>query len=95
MIKNILIASATKPKPGYSWDTVFDEVRKGALQFNCVVMGGIVTHGPGCINMGLKVVGINEKNIDIFGKALCMAFMPAKWCDTPSEIKDGFIVELD
>jgi hypothetical protein len=95
MIKNILIAAAIKPLPGKTWQGLYDCIRRGATDFNCVVMGGIVTGGRGCINMGLKIQGDNEKSIDVFGKQLCLAMMPAKWGDTPSIVEDGFICDIE
>ena len=93
MIKNILIASATKPVNGKTWEDLYNMIRAEAKPFNCAVIGGVVAPGPGCINLGLKIHGDNEKSVDVFGKAICMAMMPAKWGDTVSEIADGFTVE--
>jgi len=95
MIRNILIAAAVKPVPGNSWQDLYDAICHGAIDFNCIVLGGIVTHGPGCINMGLKILGDNETSIDVFGKQLCLAMMPAKWGGTSDPIADGFICELE
>jgi len=94
MIKNILIASATETIEGKTWQDLYTQVCIAASSMDCTVLGGIVTSGPGCINMGLKVHAINETQLDTFGKALCMAMMPAKWGNTNDEIKDGFIDNL-
>lgn len=94
MIKNILIAAAVKPIEGKNWSDLYRVIQVAALDFNCVVLGGIVTGGPGCINMGLKLHGPNESRINDFGKAVCLSMMPSKWCDTPDEIKDGFVDNL-
>jgi hypothetical protein len=95
MIKNILIAAAVKPVSGMTFEDVYNTIRGEAKMFNCVVLGGIWTYGPGCTNLGLKIHGDNESSIDSFGKALCMALMPAKWGDTSDSIEDGFICELE
>jgi len=94
MVKNILIAAAIKPIEGKTFQDVYNLIRASAKEFNCTVMGGIWTHGRGCTNLGLKIHG-ECNSIDTFGQALCMAMMPAKWCDTPDEIEDGFICELE
>ena len=95
MIKNILIAAAVKPIRGASFEDVYNLIRAEAGAFNCTVMGGIWTHGRGCTNLGLKIHGDNESSIDSFGHSLCLALMPAKWCDTPDTVEDGFICELE
>ncbi|MHC4266469.1 MAG: hypothetical protein ACYSUK_11130 [Planctomycetota bacterium] len=95
MIKNILIAAAVKPTKGKTFEDVYNLIRASAKEFNCTVLGGIWTYGRGCTNLGLKIHGDNESSIDTFGQGLCLALMPAKWCDTPDEIADGFICEIE
>jgi len=95
VIKNILIAAAVKPLPGNTWEVLYERIQICAKAFNCVVLGGIVTHGPGCINMGLKIHGNNEKSIDVFAILLCRAMQPGKWGNTKDPIADGFICELE
>ena len=90
MEMKILIASATKPIEGTTPEKLYAMIQHVAHEhYNVLVIGGRWQPGPGCNNMGFKLVG-KKSACNEFGKALCLALMPAKWCETPSEIADGF-----
>ena len=95
MKMKILIASATKPVKGGTYENLYAIMQKAALEeFNVLVTKGIFVPGPGCNNYALELVG-KEKNCNDFGRALCFALMPSKWGGTDDHIPDGFTCELE
>ena len=92
MKRGILVASATKP---LNAETFFNSVVSAATsECKVLVTRGIIVAGPGCNNYAFEVVG-KKKDISYFGRSICMALMPAKWCETADYIKPGFNCEID
>jgi len=92
MKQNILIASATRPTNAKKF---FDAVTTAApVECKVLVTRGTIVAGPGCNNYAFEVIG-SETDINYFGKSICMALMPAKWCFTADYIKPGFNCEIE
>lgn len=79
---DINIASATKPLNVQGFFTsVQDFARNNGP---CRVTAGVVTAGPGCNNYGFRIEG-PEKEAEKLANCLCMALMPAKWCEVQDD----------
>ena len=84
----ILIASSGSPKPG-TFDDFCRSLDAAAADFKVHILGYLLVNGPGCYNHALDVKG-DDADCERFGNALCLALMPAKWCETQDSIPEGF-----
>ncbi len=86
---------ATSAGPTGAAQTVFDIIRKSALEGGLEVPQGIMwTHGPGCSNMAFDIIGPDDK-AERFADAVTMALMPAKWGTTTDSLPDVDTCELE
>jgi len=88
----ILIATSCIPQAGKS-EVLLNMFRDFAKEQNVSIPPGILwTHGPGCSNLAMDVIGEDEA-AESFANRLTMALMPSKWATTSDALPEVDTVE--